>query len=105
MSTGRESREEWDEALQSSFLAGDFAAWTDLMLRYPREYAAEGLAEAVKVAGKLRAGLEADPELQEALRMLRPDHEPGPDCPNVPHTCLICQPKVEARLAHDQDMP
>jgi hypothetical protein len=24
---------------------------------------------------------------------LRPDHEAGPDCPNSPHTCLICQPK------------
>lgn len=28
--------------------------------------------------------------------ILRPDHEPGPDCPNVPFTCLICQPKAEA---------
>ena len=25
----------------------------------------------------------------------RPDHEPGQDCPNVPHTCLICQPKAD----------
>lgn len=47
--------------------------------------------------------------LETMVRALMPDHEPGPDCPNVPHTCLICQPKVEAEAArfasHDQDTP
>jgi hypothetical protein len=33
------------------------------------------------------------------VTVCRPDHEPGPDCPNAPHTCLTCQPKAEARQA------
>lgn len=28
---------------------------------------------------------------------MRPDHEPGPGCPNAPHTCLVCQPKLERK--------
>ena len=36
----------------------------------------------------------------------RPDHEPGPDCPNAPYTCLVCEPKVRGGNAsplHEHD--
>ena len=37
---------------------------------------------------------------------LRPDHEPGRDCPNAPYTCLICQPKVAAMIEYERlDVP
>lgn len=28
---------------------------------------------------------------------VRPDHEPGINCPNSPATCLICQRKLDRR--------
>lgn len=35
-----------------------------------------------------------DPSYKPHSGLVRPDHEPGRDCPNAPHTCLICEPKV-----------
>jgi len=36
------------------------------------------------------------------MNVPRPDHEPGPDCPNVPHTCVICEPKRKAVMTNYQ---
>jgi hypothetical protein len=54
----------------------------------------------------LGAGFPPGMTMGAAYRMLRAaqfeltlpprpgDHEPGTDCPNSPHTCIICEPKT-----------